>query len=75
MADCSAVISSSSLFPAVKSTLDQCLFKQKLKFYSVDKVNDHNSSIIELQDFLTDSSEPKPSSEVTFKGMVYQKFY
>jgi hypothetical protein len=68
VAECDTVITSSSLFPAFKSTLDQNLFKQKLKVYSVDDVG--QSPITDLKSLLTDTSEPTPSSPVTFKGYL-----
>ena len=73
VAETSAVITSNSLLPALRSALDQNLFKQKLKFYSVDKVDDPKS-VVELQLVLSDSSEPTPSNSVEFTGACLLMF-
>ncbi|KAI6191698.1 Protein CBR-ACS-22 [Aphelenchoides bicaudatus] len=69
VAECSAVITSKSLYPALKSAIDHKLFKKPLKIYSVDSLNDAQSSVIDLSDLLTDTSEPAPSG-VTFKDIL-----
>lgn len=69
VANCPAVILSKSLYPAFKAASSRGLFKRALKVYSVDQL-DNQDSIIELPKLLSDSSEPSPPTEVSFKDVL-----
>lgn len=67
---CTAVITSKSLYPNLKSASSKNLFKRPLRIYSVDTIDDGQTSVIELPKLINDISEPKPSGKVTFKGKI-----